>query len=79
MKTKFVYELYPVKTPASRLVMDRPMTLKEMQDFVGGWIETLPYEGSILIFNENGKLLNLETNPMFLGLVGNIIKTKERL
>lgn len=78
MKNKFIYELYPVKTAASRLVLDERMSLVEMQKFVGGHIEVLPYQdGTVLVFNEEGKIQNLPTNPMFLGLVGNVIKTKD--
>jgi hypothetical protein len=73
---KFIYELYPVKSPASRLVLDREMTLKEMQKFVGGYIEMLPFENGHLIFNEEGRMKNLKTNQMFRGLVGNVIKKK---
>lgn len=38
-------------------------TLKELQSYVGGYIETLPVATSqLMIVNEEGKLLNLPIN-----------------
>lgn len=38
-------------------------TLKELQSYVGGYIETLPVATSqLMVVNEEGKLLNLPTN-----------------
>ena len=45
------------------------MSLKEMQDWVGGYIEV---HGNI-ICNEDGKMLNLPTNVNYPLYVGNII------
>lgn len=45
------------------------MTLKEMQEFVGGYIE---YVGDV-ICNEEGKMLELPVNKLKDQFVGNII------
>ena len=45
------------------------LTLKEMQGFVGGYIEEL---GEFIV-NEDGLMLNLPRNKMFPQYVGNII------
>lgn len=38
-------------------------SLKSMQDIVGGYIETFPLDGSVIIVcNEEGKLLNMPVN-----------------
>ncbi len=47
----------------------KSLTLKEMQDFVGGYIE----EHREFIINEDGLMLNLPRNKMFPQFVGNII------
>ena len=39
-------------------------TLKEAQDFVGGYVECITFpNGDLLIINEEGKLRNLPLNP----------------
>ncbi len=45
------------------------LTLKEMQEFVGGYIE----EHEEFIVNEDGLMLNLPRNKMFPQYVGNVI------
>lgn len=56
--------------------------LAEMQNIVGGYIEQLPANNGeyVLIVNEEGKLLNLEYNPLATlfynnrdTIVGNVI------
>lgn len=47
----------------------KSLTLKEMQDFVGGYIE----ESGQFIVNEDGLMLNLPRNEMFPQFVGNVI------
>jgi hypothetical protein len=54
--------------------------LKQLQEFVGGWIEIVgprmaPFlkQGDCLVVNETGKLINLEPNPTFSGLVGDVV------
>lgn len=38
--------------------------LKELQDYVGGWIEGIRLQGdSMMYVNEEGVLLNLDPNP----------------
>ena len=40
-------------------------TLEEMHGFVGGYIEVLQFEdGTIMVFNEEGKLIGLPYNPL---------------
>ena len=42
---------------------DEP-TLKEAQDFVGGYVECITWpNGDLLIINEEGKLIGLPLNP----------------
>lgn len=45
--------------------IDRPMTLSEMQEFVGGYIEMVPSHlpHRALIVNEDGLRLELQHNP----------------
>ena len=44
-------------------VKDEP-TLKSAQDFVGGYVEGIPFpNGDYLIINEEGKLIGLPLNP----------------
>ena len=39
-------------------------TLKEAQDFVGGYVECITFpNGDLLIVNEEGKLMKLPLNP----------------
>lgn len=45
------------------------MNLKDMQTFVGGYIEIV---GQFIV-NEDGKMLNLPRNKMFPQFVGNVI------
>ena len=47
----------------------KSMSLKEMQDFVGGYIE----EHGEFIVNEDGLMLNLPRNKLFPQYVGNVI------
>lgn len=54
--------------------------LKQLQGFVGGLIEVIgprmaPFlkQGDCLVVNETGKLINLEPNPTFSGLVGDVV------
>ena len=47
----------PATTPA--------FTLEEMHTFVGGYIEVLQFgDGSIMVLNEEGKLIGLPYNPL---------------
>lgn len=47
----------------------KKLSLKEQQDFVGGYIEIC---GNV-ISNEDGRLLNLPVNKLHPAFVGNII------
>ena len=60
----------PGKEPRTMIV---PNTLKMLQDLVGGYIETLKIaDNVVMIFNEEGKLLELEPN-FFVGAIGDVI------
>lgn len=60
----------PGKEPRTMIV---PNTLKMLQDLVGGYIETLKIaDNVVMIFNEEGKLLDLEPN-FFVGAIGDVI------
>lgn len=48
---------------------EKKLSLKQMQEFVGGYIE---YVGNI-ICNEDGLMLKLPRNKLFPRFVGNII------
>ena len=60
----------PGKEPRTMIV---PNTLKMFQDLVGGYIETLKIaDNVVMIFNEEGKLLDLAPN-FFFGAIGDVI------
>lgn len=63
------------KNPIVRNISDDTKDgLKELQDIVGGFIETVPYDDFLLICNEEGKLQDLAPN-FFYGtelIVGNV-------
>ena len=60
----------PGKEPRTMIV---PNTLKMLQDLVGGYIETLKIaDNVVMIFNEEGKLLDLAPN-FFFGAIGDVI------
>ena len=60
----------PGKEPRTMIV---PNKLKMLQDLVGGYIETLKIaDNVVMIFNEEGKLLDLEPN-FFVGAIGDVI------
>ena len=46
------------------------LTLKEAQDIVGGYIEVIYPQGTQVIMNEDGKMLNLGFNPLATLLTG---------
>lgn len=50
------------KEPIVKVIDD---TLEAKQELVGGLIEVVPYEESLIICNEEGKLLNLSPNVAF--------------
>lgn len=56
-------------THDGKITKGKDLTLKEMQDFVGGYIENV---GNV-ICNEDGKMLNLPINKIDPRFVGNII------
>lgn len=49
-------------------------TLKNLQNTVDGYIETVPFMGDVMIVNENGKLQGLEPNFSYRGdtIVGTV-------
>ena len=60
----------PGKEPRTMIV---PNTLKMLQDLVGGYIETLKIaDNVVMIFNEEGKLLDLAPN-FFVGAIADVI------
>lgn len=54
-----VLKVEPGKAPEQITI---PNTLKAMQELVGGHIEIVDYQGTCLVCNEEGKLLELEPN-----------------
>jgi len=54
--------IYKIAKPKLKRVSDAPMTLKEMQDFVGGLIEVVYLGDDQLVVNEEGLLLGLPYN-----------------
>ena len=66
---KILYK-YPGKAPVE---MDIPNKLRVLQDYVGGYIETLKIaDDVVMIFNEEGKMLDLAPN-FFVGAIGDVI------
>ena len=60
----------PGKEPRTMIV---PNELKVLQDLVGGYIETLKIaDNVVMIFNEEGKLLDLAPN-FFVGAIADVI------
>lgn len=60
----------PGKEPRTMVV---PNELKVLQDLVGGYIETLKIaDNVVMIFNEEGKLLDLAPN-FFVGAIADVI------
>lgn len=52
--------------------------LKELQEYVGGYIEVYPVGGKMAVFNEEGRIMGLPVNPLasdYVGfmLVGNVL------
>lgn len=39
-------------------------TLKELQGFVGGLIELIEFNGTTMVVNEEGKVKDLDANPL---------------
>ena len=49
-------------------------SFKDAQDIVGGLVETVYLSSTqLLLYNEEGRLLNLPTNPFHTHLFGNLI------
>ena len=49
-------------------------TLSEMQEFVGGYIQALPVANkTLLVCNDEGKLMGLEPTLALIGQQGNVI------
>lgn len=60
----------PGKEPRTMVI---PNELKVLQDLVGGYIETLKIaDNVVMIFNEEGKLLDLAPN-FFVGAIADVI------
>ena len=60
----------PGQDPRSMVI---PNELKVLQDLVGGYIETLKIaDNVVMIFNEEGKLLDLAPN-FFVGAIADVI------
>lgn len=56
------------------------MTLEEMQNFVGGYIEIVKMEdGFVAVVNEDGLLNQLQTNELYPQFVGNIIHNNYKI
>ena len=61
--------MYKLITSEGKISRRKQMNLKQMQNFVGGYIE---FVGNI-ICNEDGKLKDLPINRLYPKFVGNII------
>ena len=58
--------------PQTKVISDKNPTLKEMQEFVGGYIQVVNgVDGSQIIINEEGKIkglpMNMVATTMWLG------------
>ncbi len=52
------------------------LTLEEMQEYVGGYVEPVPIPdslGAVMLADEDGTLKGLEYNPKATGLAGRLI------
>ena len=50
-------------TPETKIITDKEPTLKEMQKFVGGYIEVVQAKnGDHIVFNEEGRIFGLPIN-----------------
>ena len=50
-------------TPETKTITDKEPTLKEMQKFVGGYIEVVQAKnGDDIVFNEEGRIFGLPIN-----------------
>ncbi len=63
------FKKYKKVTVDGTIIEVKFMNLKDMQTFVGGYIEIV---GQFIV-NEDGKMLNLPRNKMFPQFVGNVI------
>ncbi len=79
-KPTMTYKYHTVEGETSEKVTEQPLTLKQQQELVGGYIEMVwvgqPYNSNCLMTNEEGKIHGLPRNPKYPQLVGNIIKGK---
>ena len=58
-----------------RIEKKKKMSLEQMQEVVGGYIEQVTLENKqTFIVNEEGRLRHLPVNPFYPDFVGNIIK-----
>jgi hypothetical protein len=73
--------VFDVEGNVNRMTLNpKGSVLKQLQGLVGGLIECIgprmaPFlkKGDVLVVNEMGKLINLEPNPAFTNLVGNVV------
>ena len=50
-------------TPETKIITDKEPTLKEMQKFVGGYIQVVQAKnGDDIVFNEEGRIFGLPIN-----------------
>lgn len=64
---------YTLITVDGVITVRQRMSLKQMQKFVGGYIELVNAEGQKFYCNEDGLRLELSRNKLFPILLGNII------
>ena len=76
---KMIYRLVKASGEVERMTTRKPLTLKQMQKMVGGYIELVPYGTETVCCNEEGRLKHLPVNKFYRDFVGDIIfgKTEE--
>lgn len=74
MAKTYPYTIYRTDGEIDNLILPKPATLTELQEWVGGYIElTYLPDGRSAVVNEEGLLLKLSQNPHFPHYVGSVV------
>lgn len=74
-----IYLLWNESGKGKDIVTKKPLSLKKMQQLIGGYIEFCPLpNGHVLVVNEDGLSLGLKTNTRFPFIVGKAIEGMEK-
>ena len=70
---EYSYLVCPAERECFNIERDEEMPLKEMQDYVGGYIEVVKHGLNYLIINEDGIAEKLPMNRFFPPCLGTVI------